>query len=159
MTILGQTESFKTMNRPNPSRFHRDVLWYIIYRKVQEIGTWNFDTIQVFNLLICNLRSMTLTVWKLCAFRQPSNFDNFEQFFHKKFRLKGKLWILMDSSERSSSDLSEYTLFVGGKWKIVSFFSSVFVLNTPKVQWFCKCRWLHNKKSKSIRLQRNFYSE
>ena len=50
-------------------------------------------------------------VWILYAYRQRSNFGNFKQFFHHSFRLKWKFIFLMVSSERSSSDLSEYILF------------------------------------------------
>ena len=61
----------------------------------------NFDTI--FIQVYTNLGSISLTVWKLCAFRQRSNFRNFQQFFHHNFRLKillvmryiGKFVILM----------------------------------------------------------------
>ena len=35
----------------------------------------------------------------------------FQQFFHYNFRLELKFWILMIPSERSSSNLSEFTLF------------------------------------------------
>ena len=48
-----------------------------------------------------------VTVLKLYAFRQR-NFGNFQQFFHRYFRLKWKFLILKISSERSISDLSEY---------------------------------------------------
>ena len=53
----------------------------------------------------------SLFVWKLWEFPQGSNFVNFQQFFHHNFWLKIKYCILMVSSERSSSDLSEYTQF------------------------------------------------
>ena len=59
-----------------------------------------------------NFTSLYFMVWKHCAFWQRSNFGNFQQFFHHNFRLKWKIWILMVSSERFSSDLSEYTLFL-----------------------------------------------
>ena len=50
---------------------------------------------------------LSLIVWKLCALRQRNNFSYFQQLFHNNFRLKGKFWILMVSSERSSLDVSE----------------------------------------------------
>ena len=43
-------------------------------------------------------------------FRQHSDFGHFQLFFRHNFRLKWKFWILIVSSERSSSELSEYTL-------------------------------------------------
>ena len=53
---------------------------------------------------------------KLFASRQRSNFGNFQQCFHHNFRLKWKFLLLMVSSERSSSDLLEYTLLQIGKY-------------------------------------------
>ena len=40
------------------------------------------------------MESISLIVWKLCAFRQRRNFGNYQQFFHHNFRLKWKFWIL-----------------------------------------------------------------
>ena len=49
-----------------------------------------------------NLGTIFLMVWRLFAFRDCSNFGNFQQFFHRNFPLKWKFVILMVSSERSS---------------------------------------------------------
>ena len=96
-----------------PTQPDRDALWRLIFWKVYMIETWKFYTtfIQVFNLCYTNLGSISLIVWKLCTFRQRSSLGNFQQFFHHNFRLKWKFWILMVSTERTSSDLSEYTIF------------------------------------------------
>ena len=77
------------------------------------VTTWNFDTIlnQIFNLDYYNLRSIFLIYWKLYDFRQRSNFGIFQQFSHHNFQQKWIFLILMVSSERSSLDISEYTLF------------------------------------------------
>ena len=82
MTILGLVESFKMMNRPDPTRFNRNALWRLISRKVYKIKVWNFDTIfmQVLNLYYWNLQSIFVIVWKLCAFWQRSNIINFQSF-------------------------------------------------------------------------------
>ena len=52
MTILGLAESFRTINRPEPTRPDRNALWWLISQKVWKIGTWNFNTIfiQLHNL-------------------------------------------------------------------------------------------------------------
>ena len=57
---------------------------------------------------------------KLSAFRQHSNFVKFPAVLHHNFRLKWKFQNLMVPSERSSSDLSEYTLFKIVKINILS---------------------------------------
>ena len=72
-----------------------------------KLGFWNFDTLFI-QVKYQNMGSISLIVWKLWAFRQRSNFGNFQHFFHHDFRLKWKFWILMVSSERSTSNLSEY---------------------------------------------------
>ena len=92
----------------------------------------------------CILRKMqiSLILWKLWAFRNEKylirfirkylityqKFIHFQQFFHHNFRLKWKFWNLMVPSERSSSDLSEYTLFekklsikINFRWKMKNF--------------------------------------
>ena len=50
----------------------------------------NFDTIfiQVPNSCYQNLGSISLIVWKLCAFWQRSDFSNFQPFFNHNFWLK-----------------------------------------------------------------------
>ena len=94
------------------------------------------------------MESISVIVWKLCTFRQ--------QFFHHNFWLKWKFWILMVLSERSSSDLSEYSLFQIKKiifhllksffrWKIVGFFFAVLFQNIFKVQPFSEFWWLNQK--------------
>jgi len=65
--ILGLTESFKTMNRPD-----RDAHWRHISRKISMIRTWNW--------YYKNLELISLTVLKLCDFRQRSHFFR-KQFF------------------------------------------------------------------------------
>ena len=79
---------------------------------------WNFNkiSIEVFNLCYQNLGSISLILFKPCAFRQRINFRNLQQFFHHNFQLKWKFWIFMVSSERYSSDLSKYTLFYKFWW-------------------------------------------
>ena len=56
----------------------------------------NFNTIliQVFNLCYSNLRSISLIVGKLCAFRHRSNFSNFKHLYYITFNWKGnfKFW-------------------------------------------------------------------
>jgi len=101
------------MEWTGPARPDRNALWRLITQKVWKIETWNFNTIfiQHFNLCYQNLELISLTVSKLWSFPQGSNFVNFQQFFHHNFRLKRNFWILMVPSERSSWDLSEYTLF------------------------------------------------
>ena len=107
MTVLGLVESSKTMNRPGQSQTRPvcNAFSRLISEKVYKMGTWNFHTIfiQVFNLCYQNLGLISLMVWKLCAFRQCRKFGNLQQFFHHNFRLKWKFWILIDSSEISSS--------------------------------------------------------
>ena len=108
---------------------------------VLKIGRWNCDTILilVFNLCYQNLGPIFLIVWKLCAFWQRSNFDNSQQFLDHNCRLKWKLLILKVSSERSSSDLSEYSLYeiekifciyknrlIGGRCKFIDLFLQIF---------------------------------
>ena len=112
MTILVLAESIKMMNKPDWARPWRSLTTYF-FRKLWNIGTWNFDPIfiQVFNLYYQNLGLTALIVWKLCAFQQRSKFSNFQQFLHYKFRLKEKSWIMTVSSGRFSSDLSEYIIF------------------------------------------------
>ena len=66
---------------------------------------------EIFHLFYSKLGSISLIVWKLCAFRQRSNLDNFKQCFHHNFRLKRKFWNLMVSFGMISSDLSEYAIF------------------------------------------------
>ena len=39
MTILGLAKSFKTMNRPDPTRPDRDAISRLIFRKVQKMET------------------------------------------------------------------------------------------------------------------------
>ena len=99
--------------RPGPARPDRNALWRLITQKLWKIETWNFNTIfiQHSNLCYQNLILISLIVWKLWSFPQGSNFVNFQQFFHHNFRLRRNFWILMVPSERSSWDLSEYTLF------------------------------------------------
>ena len=88
---------------------------------------------------------ISLLVWKLWAFPQGSNFVNFQQFFHHNFWLKWNFWILMVSLERSSSDLSEYTLLYikkiflhlkklifRCKMRFFRFFYAVFFILLPK---------------------------
>ena len=102
MTILGLAESYKAMNpstRPN-----RNALWQLILTKIS-----NKIFIQVFNLCYNYLGSISSTAWKLCAFRQRSNFDNFQQFFHHNIQLEWKLFILMVLFEKSSSNPSKNT--------------------------------------------------
>ena len=152
MTILGPAESFKMMNRPDPTRPGRNALWRLISQKVWKIGTWNFNTIfiQLSNLCYQNLELISLLVWKLWAFPQGSNFVNFQQFFHHNFRLKWNFWILMVPSERSCWDLSEYisfyirkyffiykNKFLGEKLNFLVFLCSFFPI-TSKVYWFYK---------------------
>ena len=81
--ILGLAGSFKTLNRPDPTRIDRNALWLLISRKVWKIGTWNFDTIfiHIFNLCYQNLESVSLIVRKSMSFWQRSNFGNFSSFF------------------------------------------------------------------------------
>ena len=90
----------------NQTRRDRLAFCRLISWKVWQIWNWNFDTssIQVFNLCYENLDSISLIAWKLCAFLQRSNFDNFQQFFHHNFQLKLKFLILMVSLEISSLD-------------------------------------------------------
>ena len=85
----------------------------LFFQKIYILDTGNFYTIfiQVFNLYYKNMMSISLIVLKLCAFRKRSNFGNFQQFFHHKFRLKLKFWILINPLEISSLDLSECTIF------------------------------------------------
>ena len=64
---------------------------------------------QVFKFYYYYLRSISLIVWKLWAFRHRRNFGNFRQFFYHNYRLKEKFKILMVSSEISRLDLSEST--------------------------------------------------
>ena len=99
--------------RPGPARPGRNALWRLITQKFGKVKTWNVDTIfiQHSNLCYQNLILISLIVWKLWSFPQGSNFVNFQQFFHHNFRLRRNFWILMVPSERSSWDLSEYTLF------------------------------------------------
>ena len=54
--------------------------------------------------------SISLITWKLCAFLQRSNFDNFQQFFHDNFPVKLNFFFQIISSEISSSNLSEHIL-------------------------------------------------
>ena len=65
-------------------------------------------------------------LYKLRAFRQRCNFGNFQQFFHHNYRLKWKLLFQMVSSEKSSSHLSEYTLFQIF-FSIFSFYKNLFL--------------------------------
>ena len=62
----------------------------------KKIGTWNFETIfvKVFNVCYQNMGSISTIVWKQCAFRQHSNFGNFQQFFITTFDWNGnfKFW-------------------------------------------------------------------
>ena len=90
---------------PNPIMTLFDSLFL---GKVLKIGTWNFNTnlIQVLKICYQNLEWDFKIVWKLCGFRHHSHFENFQQFFHT-FRLKEKFQILIASSERSASDLSD----------------------------------------------------
>ena len=62
-----RTETFKTMNRHDPTRLDRNALWHIISQKVWKIGTWNFNTIfsQLFNLYYQILKLISLIVWTL----------------------------------------------------------------------------------------------
>ena len=46
---------------------------------------------------------------EIIRFHSLRNFGNFLKYFHHNFRLNGKIQILMASSERSYSDLSEST--------------------------------------------------
>ena len=123
------------------------------------MGTSNFDTIffQVFNLCYQNLGLISLTVCKLCTFWQRSISGKFQQFFHHNFRLKWKFWIMMISPERSSSYLSEYTLFqifkiyyylqkliFRWKLKIVSFFCIFFFLNYFQIYQTISIYYLKN---------------
>ena len=83
MTILGLTESFKTMNRPDPTATLFDSLFLEKYRRnklLKSIGEIIVDTIfiQVFDLCYSNFESISLIVWKLCAFRQCIKIGNFE---------------------------------------------------------------------------------
>ena len=131
------------MNRPN-----HNAIWRLISQKVYMIETWNFDTIfnQVFNLCYQTLESISLIVWTLCGFRQRSNFGNFQHIFHHNFQLRRKFWIITVLSERSSSYLSENTLFqkkiihknqlLGEKWKYLGFFCSFFFKLVLKISNF-----------------------
>ena len=58
----------------------------------------------------CYFGSIFLIVWTLCAFRQRSNIGHFQQFFIINF---DQMEILNSDvlSERSSSDLPDYTLY------------------------------------------------
>ena len=111
MTIFGLAELFKRWT--GSTRFDRTAIWRLIFQKVWKIETWNLNAIfiEVFNSCYLNLESISMIVWKLYVFHQRRNFGKFQQFFHHDFRLRWKFWILMVSSERSSSDLSEYILF------------------------------------------------
>ena len=73
--------------------------------------------IQVFTLCYQNLESISYIIFKLSAFLQRRHFGNFRQFFHQNFRLRWKFLNLMVPSDRSTSDVSEYTLF--RIWKII----------------------------------------
>ena len=129
-----------------------NALWRFISQKIYEIGAFNFSTIfmNVFNLCYQNLKSISLTVSKLWAFWQRSNFGNFQQFFHHNCRLKWKFWILNVASESSISDLSEYSLLYIKKidfWIdknqflgeiFLHFFMQFFFQITSKVYWFYK---------------------
>ena len=44
-----------------------------------KLGFWNFDTLFI-QVKYQNMGSISLIVWKLCPFRQRSNFGNFHQF-------------------------------------------------------------------------------
>ena len=57
-----------------------------LLRGIQEVYLMNLGYI---------IFQISLVFWKLCYFRQCSNFSNCQQFFHHNFRLKWKFWILM----------------------------------------------------------------
>ena len=125
-------------------------LWWHIFQKLLNTGTWNFviTLLQVLKLCYQNLGSIYLIVSKLCAFRQRSNFGNFQQFFLHSFQLKWKFWIQIYQNILFPK-LKKYFFiyknqFLGEKWKIVGFFCRYF-RNTSWVQWFCKCWWLQQK--------------
>ena len=85
------------MNRPERTWPDDNALWRLISQKVLKIETCNFDKIliKVLNLCYLNLKSTSSPVWKLFAFRQSSNFGNFQQiFFYQNFWLEGnfKYW-------------------------------------------------------------------
>ena len=112
-TFMNNRNNFRYKLQTGLARPDRNALWRLISGKVWKLWTRYFEIIfiLIFNFSYQNLESISLIVWKLCAFRQRSNFGNFKQFFHHNFQLKYKFWILMVSFWRSSSDLSEYTLF------------------------------------------------
>ena len=109
---------------------------------------------------------MTQSSHKSSVYR--SNIGNFQQFSHHNFRLKWKFWILMVSSERSSSDLSEYTLFqIKNMWKsifrwkngnVYVFYSCFQIIS--KYQRFYKFWWLYRKNYiKIYQAVSSFYAE
>ena len=113
------------MNRPGPCMTWPQRSLTAYFSESKKISTWNSYTIfiEVFNLCYKHLGAMSLTVLKLCAFRLRSNYGNFQQFFHRNFWLKWKIWTLIVLSENFSSDLSEYTLFLFDYfylWKSIS---------------------------------------
>ena len=57
-----------------------------------------------------SLKICASKIWDLFAFRQRSNFGNFQQFFNYNFRMKGKFLILMVSSKISYSDIPEFQI-------------------------------------------------
>ena len=127
----------------------------------------NFHSGLQFVLLKCNFGLISLIVWKLCAFRQRSNFGNLQHFFHHNFWLKRKFWIILVSLEISSSNLSEYTLFKIKKlfflsiksiysWKMKKrtvLFTVFYCEILPMFSDFVNSDyWIRKNTSKSIRL-------
>ena len=101
----------------DPARPGRNDLWRFISQILYKIGTWNFNILFV-------LSKFGISVFdslKTMDFSARSNFGNFQQFFHHNFRLKWKSWSLLVPLGRSSSDLSESTLFQI-EWNIYIYF-------------------------------------
>ena len=97
--ILGLSESFKIMNRSDPTRpdpARRDcyTIWRLISWTMLKIGMWNFGTIFISNHHVVLLK-FGIVLWsrkkkRVCVFQHCNNYGHFSAVFRHKFRLKRK---------------------------------------------------------------------
>ena len=78
MIILGKPESFKTMTRPDRARL--DPVRTLCYLTANFSDTMKDANVQFRNNLhsFMSSKSISLIVWKLCAFLQRSNIKHFQ---------------------------------------------------------------------------------
>ena len=88
--------TLKTMNRADPTGPFDDLPYCFLTTyfseaiKYRDMKFWH-DIYKSLQFVLSKFGSISLITWKLCAFRQRSNFGNFQQFLHHNFRLKKEI--------------------------------------------------------------------